>query len=332
MARTDIHSPLHLVTEDYEYWGSYDGGEDAEYDPISGTFSETQKARVYRFIKERGLKFAATHGHNGDQCDHCGAHLRYVALMLHKPTNTILHVGENCLSNRFEQATAAFHAMRKSAELARESQRIVAERSRYFDSNPSIEQYYHRYLLWAKGENADDTELFSDSFLVDLMRKLKNYGSLSEKQTPWVVKCVERAAKRVELEAERAAEKAVVADVEEGTYEFSGTVVAIKLHESDFGSSFKMTVKADDGRVYWGTVPRSLEDWWDANTDSDEGYFTGIAGSDNPRGSGERNGIGVKVTIKATVTKSDKDRTFGFFKRPRLVSVTDAEGTTNYAR
>lgn len=318
MARTDVHAPTRLVTEDYEYWGSYDGDEVAEYDPISGKFSETRKVRIYRFIKERGLKFAATHGHNGDQCDHCGAHLRYVALMLHKPTNTILHVGENCLSNRFEQATAAFHAMRKAAELSRENQRIVSERTRYFEANPGVEPIYVRYILWAK--NAVEAPEFEDTFLQDLMRKLKNYGSLSEKQTPWVKKCLDRFVERQIADAKHAEEKATVMDVEEGTYEFSGTVVAIKLHESDFGTSFKMTVKADDGRVYWGTVPRSLEDWWEANTDPDEGYFTGIPGSDDKKGSGERNGIGVKVTIKATVTKSDKDRTFGFFKRPRLIS------------
>lgn len=310
MARTDIHSPLHLVTEDYEYWGSYDGGEDAEYDPISGTFSETQKARVYRFIKERGLKFAATHGHNGDQCDHCGAHLRYVALMLHKPTNTILHVGENCLSNRFEQATAAFHAMRKAAELSRENQRIVSERTRYFEANPGVEPIYVRYILWAK--NAVEAPEFEDTFLQDLMRKLRDYGSLSEKQTPWVEKCISRWVDRKLAEKAREEEKAVVADIEEGTYQFTGTIVSVKEHFSDFGASWKMTVKSEDGRVYWGTIPAQLFDIDITNKDLKEETVT--------------------VTIKAAVTRSEKDRTFGFFKRPRLVSVTDAEGTIESKR
>lgn len=208
--------------------------------------------------------------------------------------------------------------MRKAAELDREKMRIKTAREEYFEAHPGIEPVYVRYTLWTK--NAVEAPEFEDTFLQDLMRKLKNYGSLSEKQTPWVKKCLDRFVERQIADAKRAEEKATVADVEEGTYEFTGTVVSIKLHESDFGDSFKMTVKADDGRVYWGTVPASLETWWEQNTDPDEGYFTGFPGFDEKKGSGERNGIGVKVTIKASVTKSNKDRTFGFFKRPRLIS------------
>jgi len=311
MARTDVHAPTHLITEDYEYWGSYDGGEVAEYDPISGKFSETRKVRIYRFIKEHGLKFAATHGHNGDQCDHCGAHLRYVALMLHKPTNTILHVGENCLANRFEQATAAFHAMRKAAELDREKMRIKTAREEYFAANPDIRIAYDRFISYSKNGGLTGTE-FEDSFLQDLMRKLRDYGSLSEKQTPWVEKCISRWVDRKLAEKEREDEKATIADVEEGTYEFTGTIVSVKEHFSDFGSSWKMTVKAEDGRVYWGTIPVQLFDIDITNKDLKEETVT--------------------VTIKAAVTRSEKDRTFGFFKRPRLVSVTDAEGTIESKR
>jgi len=317
MARTDIHSPLHLVTEDYEFWGDYDAESHGTINEFTGEFHEGEKARIHRIAREQGLRWANVHEHGGDQCDHCGAYLRYVGVLQHTKTKELIKVGETCLANRFEKATAAFHAMRKAAELDREKMRIKTAREEYFTSNPDIRPIYERFVSWTKGAATPE---FEDTFLQDLMRKLHSYGSLSEKQTPWVKKCIDRFIERQLVAAKRAEEKATIADVEEGTYEFSGTVVAIKLHESDFGSSFKMTVKADDGRVYWGTVPRSLEDWWDANTDPDEGYFTGIAGSDNPCGVGERNGVGVKVTIKAAVTKSDKDRTFGFFKRPRLIS------------
>jgi len=311
MARTDVHAPTHLITEDYEYWGSYDGDETAEFNSFTGRFEETQKVRIMRFARERGLKFAQTHGHDGDQCDHCGAYLRYVGVLQHRQSRELVKVGETCLSNRFEKATVAFQAMRKQAELDREKMRIKTAREEFFTANPDIRIVYDRFVTLGKNGGFADTE-FEDTFLQDLMRKLQNYGTLSEKQLPWVSKCISRWVDRKLAEKARDEEKASVADVEEGTYQFTGTIVSVKEHFSDFGSSWKMTVKAEDGRVYWGTIPVQLFDIDITNKDLKEETVT--------------------VTIKAAVTRSEKDRTFGFFKRPRLVSVTDAEGTIESKR
>lgn len=74
--------------------------------------------------------------------------------------------------------------------------------------------------------------------------------------------------------------------------EIEGVVVSVKGHDSLYGWSLKMTVKTKDGYVVWGTVPDGAE-------------------------------INVKdwVCFRGTLTPSDKDEKFGFFKRPVILRV-----------
>lgn len=311
MARTDVHAPTHLITEDYEFWGDYDAQAHGTINEFTGEFIEGQSARIHRIAREQGLTWANTHGHGDAQCDHCGAYLRYVGVLQHRQSRELVKVGETCLNGRFSMATDAFHKLRKQAELDREKMRIKTAREEFFTANPDIRIVYDRFVALGKNGGVTGTE-FEDTFLQDLMRKLQNYGTLSEKQLPWVSKCISRWVDRKLAEKAREEEKAVVADIEEGTYQFTGTIVSVKEHFSDFGASWKMTVKSEDGRVYWGTIPAQLFDIDITNKDLKEETVT--------------------VTIKAAVTRSEKDRTFGFFKRPRLVSVTDAEGTIESKR
>ena len=64
-----------------------------------------------------------------------------------------------------------------------------------------------------------------------------------------------------------------------------------------YGDVLKMLVQDDLGFRVWGSVPVSLED---AERES-------------------------RITFTATVTASDKDAKFGFFKRPAKAAVLDLE-------
>jgi hypothetical protein len=85
-------------------------------------------------------------------------------------------------------------------------------------------------------------------------------------------------------------------DVTEGRQVITGVVLAMKWQSSDWGDTLKMLVQDDRGFRVWGTVPGNIE----PNREE-------------------------RVTFTATITQSDKDPKFGFFKRPTKAAVLDEE-------
>ena len=82
------------------------------------------------------------------------------------------------------------------------------------------------------------------------------------------------------------------APVIEGRIVVSGNVLAVKVQEGYYGWEQKMLVRDDRGFKVWGTVPSCIEP--------------------------ER---GNRIEFTATVNKSDKDETFGFYKRPSKAKI-----------
>lgn len=270
MARTDVHRPAALVTEDYEYFGSgyYGTADEPGYSPLN-----TPQGAA---LLDAGWRFA---GVSGGGCDHCGARLRFFALMLHAPSHTIIRVGETCLDNRFERASADFHRLRKQAQLDRERQRIKNERLRWFAVNPDAEVA----LAWAESQNSE--------FHYNFVRSVRNYGNASAKFLAAMMRDMARAER---IAAERAAEAETATPVVAGKgIEITGEVVSVKWHENAYGGREVMTVKDARGFKVWGSVPASIDNVQKGDT----------------------------VTFVANVEASDKDETFGFFKRPRAAKI-----------
>ena len=109
------------------------------------------------------------------------------------------------------------------------------------------------------------------------------------------------AEKRAEREAQWAEEKAKAQDVPTGKVNISGEVIKIALQETRFGQVAKMTVKDhQNGFVVWGSVPTIFDE---------EGKLLTV-------------GKGDHITFTASVTPSEKDVKFGFFKRPRKAVIS----------
>jgi hypothetical protein len=108
------------------------------------------------------------------------------------------------------------------------------------------------------------------------------------------------AEKEAQIKAQWAEEKAKAQDVPTGTVNISGEVLKVALKETRFGEVLKMTVKDHNGFVVWGSVPSIYDD---------EGVAVFV-------------GKGDTITFTATVTPSDKDAKFGFFKRPRKAVIS----------
>ena len=107
--------------------------------------------------------------------------------------------------------------------------------------------------------------------------------------------------KEAQIKAQWAEEKAKAQDVPTGTVRIWGEVLKVDLKETRFGEVLKMTVKDHrNGFVVWGSVPSIYDD---------EGVAVFV-------------GKGDHISFTATVTPSDKDAKFGFFKRPRKAVIS----------
>ncbi len=104
-------------------------------------------------------------------------------------------------------------------------------------------------------------------------------------------------------DAERKAEWEAAEECVEGRTIISGEVLCCQWRDNDFGGAYKMLVKDFRGFKVWGTCPQAFED---EVCDALEGGC-------------------VFVSFTATVSKSQDDSKFGFFKRPSKFSITDSE-------
>lgn len=178
--RTDIHRPSAIVTADYDLIGFMYCG------PKEGAVDD--KLHVNRFINERGAKFSG-HDHGGS-CHVCGAHALYLGVFHHRPTNTLICVGETC-ADKMDASPLAFRHFHERAKAGIEAFAGKAKA---------------RATLAERG--------LSDAFDMggiagDMVRKLVQYGSLSDKQWAFLGTLVERERARPAVEAAREAQKEV---------------------------------------------------------------------------------------------------------------------------
>jgi hypothetical protein len=238
---------------------------------------------------------------NGSNCNcgHCGAAIRYSALLVRDDVREYIHVGEVCLDNRFQALTKEeFKRLRETARLNRERANFEERIDALVEQHPHLQRLLN-----------NDAVVQGSLFLSDVRRKFVESGRLTDNQINAVQRAFEGeerrqkwAAEKAERETKWAAEKAALqaAGVEapEGRVEFEGEIVACKWHESQVGwrrvvGSWKVTVKTDAGWSAWVTLPSGLS---------------------------AESAKGRRLRLTATLTKSDRDPTFAFGKRPTHAS------------
>lgn len=289
-ARTDQHSPKNLVTEDYEYVVAFDNG--------APGFLVNVDMNWWRSITNWPK---ATRNRSIHQCHHCGARIRYFAILKHVPTGEHIAVGEICLENRFDRASSDFHALRQAAALDRAKQRIKTDARDFVDglrgdvklALDRDNDFLATFPFIIEGS-------YTHSTINDIRRQLWNlYGAATDRQVAFVAKLIgearDKADRDARIAAERAAETRIDAPV--GRITFEGVVVSRKWYDSDYGGAYKLVVKVDDpslGGVYavFVTEPSKITT--------------------------ERGDI---VRITATLARSDRDRSFAFGRRPSKASV-----------
>lgn len=111
------------------------------------------------------------------------------------------------------------------------------------------------------------------------------------------------AEREVEAAAYEARKQPIAKELEDGRATFTGTIIAIYQRETMYGIVDKMIFEDDRGFKLTGTAPRAL---W--NDD-------------------DRNPKGCEIQFDAALTISDDDPSFGFFKRPTKIQITNEERT-----
>ena len=176
-------------------------------------------------------------------------------------------------------------------ELEKYAVEFQAKIDDFLKDNPVLAQYFETY-----GNVDYEDEEVRDGIgyaFFDIKDKLYKYGKLSNKQVDFAIRLVEDYVTRKENTKKWAEEKANAepVPVTDQRIQFTGEVIktATKHYFLPNGMevcSLKCTVKDDRGFVVWG---------------------------------GDVGDKGDRVTFMATVTVSDNDPKFGFFKRPTKI-------------
>jgi len=310
--RTDIHRPSapEFDPADYQCEGVFD------LHPEEG--DHHYRHQVVTALRAQGHSFAGA-PHGSHQCSHCGAYLRYAALMLHTPSGTLMYVGETCLDNRFDSLTKdEFARLRATAKLNTERRNLRERFTALCDEYPVLA--YASYAQNIGDAGATDGVDGAGSFLwvtrtgdklatmEDIADRARQYGETSVKQIAYLERIMgwldEAEQRRAAREAQRTATLATgVTLPTEGRQVVTGEIIKVEVRDNDFtgGVRIVMTVRDDRGFLVWGTLPSSLD--------------PGHGSLDNLRGR--------RATFTAAIKASDNDPLFGYISRPTKASYLD---------
>jgi hypothetical protein len=275
--RTDAHRPSAIIPADYRFVAC------DYYGPMAELWLVGDRAAFRADMERTGGRYSG-HEHGGT-CHICGAHAMYVAKFHHAQSNTYIVTGMDCAEKMDMGDAIAFRSIRKRVAAGRKAQRGVAKAEGILAEAGLTAAWTIYRAQPVDGEGQEE------STVRDMVGRLVQYGSISEKAMNWLrVLVTERIPGRAERKARFAAEAeaALPVPASDQRQTVVGTVLSIK--EGHFGP--RMLVKHADGWKVFGSVP------------------TAIAGI-KP---------GSRVQFDALIKRSDRDEKFGFFSRPTKVS------------
>jgi hypothetical protein len=320
MTRTDIHRPSVIDPEDYEFVAmecvpsAFDGDIEACY------AQQEARQRIRAHMAHTGGAYS--HHQHGGNCMVCGcANMIYSCLFYHEKTNTYIRTGQDCAEKMDMGDPAAFNIFRSAVLDWREAKagqrkavavltekglirawEIRSDYEKHWDDRKPLVDVIDDLYKAGRLDTPEHIQALRDlreydlrwqaaSTIYDIVGKLIKYGSISDKAMDFLRTLIDRHDRAPQIAAEREAERAGAANCPTGRTVVTGTVLKVEEHESSFGVTLKMTVKAKEGFIVWVSVP---------------------AGMSVERGS--------EVRFKATLTPSDRDPKFGFGKVPKAVT------------
>lgn len=283
MTRTDIHRPSAIVPDEYEYVGQ-------EYIPVHGIGDcyalQAMRERIREHMARTGGSYSP-HSHGGN-CMVCGSvNAIYTVLFYHRPSNTYVRMGQDCATKCDMGGDFKNSAFRAAVDDARKAHAGKAKAQAIL-SDKGLSAAWDIFA-------ATDTAQFKyeEATIRNIVGKLVQYGSASEKQFEFIGKLLAQIPNRNAVAAQRQAEADAAAPCPSGRMVIEGTVLTVKVDDGGYyGPTTKILVKHDSGWKVWGTRP---------------------SGTNAERGD--------KVRFTATVKVSDKDPKFGYYSRPLKAEV-----------
>jgi hypothetical protein len=280
MKRTDEHRPSAIKTEDYIYQCWIYGGRNEDIEEANKEERELlewlESWAEYADHKDRGF------------CHICGASFMHYCVFLHKPTDTLIHVGTDCAEKVMNMDKAAFRHSRRKAKNAEQRAAIAAQRqAKIAENRERAAAFIKKYEL---DEMTDPTMTDGDGWaartLRDIGEKLAIDGIISAKQIAFARSLIRQ--RKEEVEQQDKPRK----PAPEGRIEVGGKLLGIKHQENRFNPDTMITkalIETDDGWKLWITYPSGAK--WEK---------------------------GDRVRVKVTVEPSKKDKYFAFGKNPRV--------------
>lgn len=289
---SELHRKANIAPENYEYFGSAYFGTSIEtvedYD-VSGEWGYLVENLVKRFGLDNepgeigefvlGIETDEWTGSDTARCVTCGSVLAHVVVFNHSTEGPVA-VGRDCAKDFYASSEEEMRVRRaiEKAEIENRKAKVAEEWAKWLAIRPDIAEAFERF-----GDH---------DIIADIAEKGATYGDISPKAAALVRKIakeetVRRAEALLAEEAEAAAGDEPVPVTDE-RIEFTGTVLKRYWKSNDYGEKLVMIFLDDRGFKVWGTVPSKLGD----------------------------SEVGDRLKFAATVTVSDEDPGFGFFKRP----------------
>ncbi|GAA3250846.1 hypothetical protein ACFO1B_43970 [Dactylosporangium siamense] len=306
--RLDPHALRNLQPELYRFVSAFDNEPERDCDayleapdrhPLAGDIAAQlgNAPTIATQWRQRIAAEAMPDGHwntteSGGRCDHCGAHLRYVAVLEYRPSAQLVPVGETCLEHRFDAYAGYLEAMRADADRRRQRLALRAQRLAWLDANPRHAQAVE-YLLARTNDTTQPVSRFADSVTAHWQRP--GTVMLSPRQ-------VDAALSMRDRETARTAGPAAAAP--EGCQQVSGVITRTTERDGYRGRpTVVLFVRDDRGFTVWVTRPAAVL------------RTLGIDRATYP---------GARITFTAELSRSTTDPAFAFARRPTNVSAGPA--------
>jgi hypothetical protein len=263
-ARQDIHTAAHADFDPADY--KFIGVLDTDTSPFRADDNKARQA--VRAMETEGFPYVLVHPHG--QCDSCGQHLRYVAVMFHHPSAALVEVGVNCLVGRFAMAKVEVKRMMAEAKKAREAHALLDTFLAQCDERQELA--YATYAWNIEAAAPEGANIWGLGIMADIARKARLYGTATEGQLRLVRrilgelegKFADQERRNAEFEAARAAERGTRVDAYIGTVgekkrPFTGVVRIAREFETQFGMSTLYIIDTPEGTAKWFTSSRTVE-------------------------------------------------------------------------
>lgn len=290
--RNDIHSTSRVIPADYDFIAF--GYQHIEF--FSGMlpiFLMNERTKLQTHMTQTGGQFSQ-HEHGGT-CHICGANAIYMVNFYHRATNTYIQTGNDCAA-KMEMSYSGFNAFQAAVQDARQAHTGKAK-ARQILVDRNLQMAWAMYAGEVEVPTVNGAMPYEERTIIDIVSKLVRYGSSSDKALNYAESLLKKIPARHVQQAQWAQERAASKPAPTGDrVTFTGTVIKVAMHDSQYGRTLKMTVKHADGWAAWGTVPAGLE---------------------------VEKGDTIKLT--ANLTASRDNTTFAFFKRPtQAIKLIDA--------